>query len=139
MSSEGNFWDAAVPSSGEPERIVLPTVPDYIAREPQELHAKAISSPAIFMMVVALVLVSLPLAFFAFDAGNADACWGSLEYLEDEQLHCVNGDESSQVSYSYSGDHVIASHFSYNYGYFSETLRWEVIGDGGVFGFAEFD
>ena len=139
MSSEGNFWDTAVPSSGEPERIVEPTVPDYRAREPQELYAKVVSSPAIFMMVVALVLVSLPLAFFAFDVGNADDCWGSLEYLEDEQLHCVNGDESRQVSYSYSGDHVIASHFSYNYGHFNEVLRWEVIGDGGVYGFAEFD
>jgi len=139
MSSEGNFWDAAVPTSAEPERIVEPTVPDYRAREPQELYAKVVSSPAIFMMVVALVLVSLPLAFFAFDVGNPDDCWGSLEYLEDEQLHCVNGDESSQVSYSYSGDHVIASHFSYNYGYFNEVLRWEVIGDGGVIGFTEFD
>ena len=139
MSSEGNFWDAAVPSNGEPERIVEPTVPDYIAREPQELYAKVVSSPAIFMMVVALVLVSLPLAFFTFDVGNADDCWGSLEYLEDEQLHCVNGDESRQVSYSYSGDHVIASHFSYDYGYFNEVLRWEVIGDGGVYGFTEFD
>ena len=153
MSSEGNFWDDVVPSNGKPERIVEPTVPsnvkperiveptvpDYIAREPQELYARVVSNTALFMIVMAILLVSFPFALSAFDVGNADDCWGSLEYLEDEQLHCVSGDESSQVTYSYSGDHVIASHFSYNYGYFNEVLRWEVIGDGGVYGFTEFD
>ena len=139
MSSEGNFWDTAAPSNGEPERIVAPTVPDYIAREPQELYSKVVSNTALFMIVVGLFLVSLPFALLAFDVGNADACWDSLEYLEDEQLHCVSDDESRQVTYSYSGDHVVASHNSYEYGHFTEVFRWEVIGDAGVFAFTEFD
>ena len=81
MSSEGNFWDTAVPSSGEPERIVEPTVPDYIAREPQELYAKVVSNTALFMIVMGILLASLPFALIAFDVGNADDCWGSLENL----------------------------------------------------------
>lgn len=144
MPGEGNFWDNVEPSSEEAEKVEEPAVPDYMPRNPQEIHGKIVPLFVILIILVTVLLTTGPFALASFGVIGQDECWdtlsGSNEFMstpdspENQTLHCVGGDSDTTV-YSFLENHVIATH---SYGYY-EIIRWEILGDGGVVGNAYFD
>ena len=164
MTEGENFWDTVEPSNKSDENVPVldeplfesvdtapvldeplskpvdtapvPNESDYIQRQPQEISSKIVSRSTLAIIVIPILLLTAPFALATMGIiGGQDECWGSLEYLEDGKLHCVDGSESSNLIYSSSENHVSVT---YTEGY-SEILRWEIIGDGGVIGFAYDD
>ena len=112
----------------EPELIESPGETDYVARSPKELSKKAIPFGVLLMFLLPILLFSLPFTL----PQDYTGCFGSFEYLEDGELHCVEGD-TFQADYTFSENHVTIS------SEYSDDLRWEQIGNGGVLGYAYLD
>ncbi len=135
MSGDGNFWDNVDTSEEGTPNVETKDELSYIPREAQELSNRIASLFTCFMIAIPLLLLTAPFALVSMGLLGGEGCWGSLEYLEDGKLHCVEGDTFYNPEYSFSEHHVSVE---YNDGW-SELLRWEIIGDGGVIGFAYFD
>ena len=143
MVESSNFWESV-------EKAEVPEVSDtsvsnnkvegelkYESRPHQEISSRRYSNRSLLLVVFCIFLLTAPfgLAGLGIIGGREDLCFGTFEYLEDEKLHCVDGSESSNLIYSSSENHVSVT---YTEGYL-EILRWEIIGDGGVIGFAYDD
>ena len=164
MTEGENFWDTVEPSNKSDENVPVldeplfesvdtapvldeplskpvdtapvPNESDYIQRQPQEISSKIVSRSTLAIIVIPILLLTAPFALATMGIiGGQDECWGSLEYLEDGKLHCVEGYESSNPTYSFGETQVTVS---YTEGY-SDLLRWELLGDGGVIGYAYYD
>ena len=112
----------------EPEIIEPSSETDYVARAPKELSVRVIPFGVLLMFLLPILLFSLPFTL----SQDYTGCFGSFEYMEDGELHCVEGD-TFQADYTFSENHVTIS------SYFGEDIRWEQIGEGGVLGYAYLD
>jgi len=135
MDSSSTFWDNVESPDDNNSESKNEEESTYLAREPQEISKKIITLSTLLMFSIPLLLLSAPFALVGMGVLGQDECWGDLEYLEDGKLHCVEGEKSPNPTYSFSETHVIVTH---SQGY-SDVLRWEIIGDGGVIGYAYYD
>ena len=94
MESSSTFWDNVESPDDNNSESKNEEESTYLPREPQEISRKIITLSTLLMFSIPLLLLSAPFALVGMGILGQDECWGDLEYLEDDKLHCVEGEKS---------------------------------------------